>query len=292
MANRPPRVPHGRGTKSGSQSGAKGEDTTLPDAARAPEGAGSTGRGAGSGSTGGNGGTGSTEGGSAAGDASTSGASAASGAKRSGPKQASSKSAASKAFDAARAKAAPGRPGGKPAQRGTAARSGRGSVEDRQRRLRERQALVGAIREQVGAAARPGGDTERAHAPVPARALSTRVIALALILIVSGFMLFPAVTTFVRQQGELHQAQAGIEREQATQDALQAELKRWDDPEYVKQQARARIGQAEPGEKVYVVKGKPVATDSEGSVVKPGEYRQGLPWGDGVWDSVLRAATP
>lgn len=269
MANRPPRVPHGRGTKSGAQQGANGEDTTLPSAGQAPEGAGS-----------------------AAGDAPASGASAASGAKQSGPKQASAKSPASKAFNAAHAKAAPGRPGSKSAQRGTGGRSGRGSVEDRQRRLRERQALVGAIREQVGAAARPGGESDRAHAPVPARALSTRVIALALILIVSGFMLFPAVTTFVRQQGELHQAQAGIEREQATQDALQAELKRWDDPEYVKQQARARIGQAEPGEKVYVVKGKPVATDSEGSVVKPGEYRQGLPWGDGVWDSVLRAATP
>lgn len=163
-----------------------------------------------------------------------------------------------------------------------------------QRRLIERVALEGAIRD-AGEAPRSVErvPAPRATAPTPARSLSTRVIALTVILIVSGFMLFPAVTTYVRQQTELRAAQADIAKQQAAQDRLQAELKRWDDPEYVQQQARDRIGQALPGEKQYVVNGEPPQTEEERSAaVKPGEYRQGLPWGDGLWDSVVRSSTP
>ncbi|WP_158595380.1 FtsB family cell division protein [Galactobacter caseinivorans] len=163
-----------------------------------------------------------------------------------------------------------------------------------QRRLIERVALEGAIRE-AGEAPRvvERVPAPRATAPTPARSLSTRVIALTVILIVSGFMLFPAVTTYVRQQTELRAAQADIAEQQAAQDRLQDELKRWEDPEYVQQQARDRIGQALPGEKQYVVKGEPPRSDEEqAAAVKPGEYRQGLPWGDGLWDSVVRSSTP
>ncbi|MGO2632715.1 MAG: FtsB family cell division protein [Galactobacter sp.] len=166
------------------------------------------------------------------------------------------------------------------------------SVADGARRLRERMALEGAIHD-------PGDDARPAPAvppevpdrPTPARALSTRVITLSLILIISGFTLFPTTTTYLRQQGELRAAQAKLAEETATKERLDDELKRWDDPEYVKQQARERIGMAVPGEKQYVNVGEPKGTQRATSV-EPGEYRQGLPWGDGLWDSVMRASNP
>ncbi|MDR2255345.1 MAG: septum formation initiator family protein [Arthrobacter sp.] len=163
---------------------------------------------------------------------------------------------------------------------------------DRERRLIERTALEGAIRD-PGHAPQERPSAPRATAPVPARALSTRVLALTLILIVSGFMLFPAVTTYVRQNAELRSAQALLAQEQQTKENLQAELDRWDDPDYVRQQARERIQRFLPGEKRYVVIGVPEESETESdSALTPGEYRQGLPWGDGLVDSVVRTSTP
>ncbi|RII42879.1 hypothetical protein DWB68_04865 [Galactobacter valiniphilus] len=163
---------------------------------------------------------------------------------------------------------------------------------DRERRLIERTALEGAIRD-PGHAPQPRPSAPRATAPVAARALSTRVLALALILIVSGFMLFPAVTTYVRQNAELRSAQALLAQEKQTKENLQAELDRWDDPEFVRQQARERIQRFLPGEKRYVVIGAPEESAAEeDTTLTPGEYRQGLPWGDGLIDSVVRASTP
>jgi cell division protein FtsB len=166
------------------------------------------------------------------------------------------------------------------------------TAAERARRLRERLVLEGAIHD-PGDHARPAPVSRQAgpDRPTPARALSTRVITLSIILIVSGFTLFPATTTYLRQQGEYRAAQAKIAKEEATKERLTDELKRWDDPEYVKQQARERIGQAEPGETQYVVKGEAKTTRRTTSV-EPGQYRQGLPWGDGLWDSVMRASTP
>lgn len=165
--------------------------------------------------------------------------------------------------------------------------------QDRERRLIERTALEGAIRD-PGSGPRPAPAAKpRATAPTPARALSTRVLALAIILIIATFMLFPAITTYVRQSAELRSAQELLAQEEAKRDALQTELDRWDDPDYVRQQARERIQRFLPGEKRYVVIGAPAdAEEGTTAAVEPGEYRQGLPWGDGLWDSVLRASTP
>jgi cell division protein FtsB len=171
-------------------------------------------------------------------------------------------------------------------------RRARTSVADGARRLRERLALEGAIHD-PGDDARPAPTPRAAgpERPTPARALSTRVITLSIILIICGFTLFPATTTYLRQQSELNAARAELAEEQATEERLTDELKRWDDPEYVKQQARERIGMAVPGEKQYVNVGEP-KTSQRVTTVEPGEYRQGLPWGDGLWDSVMRASKP
>jgi len=166
--------------------------------------------------------------------------------------------------------------------------------EDRQRRLIERTALEGAIRDPgEGYLPRDEAAPPRPTAPVAARSLSTRVLALVLILIVSGFMLFPAVTTYARQRDELRAAQDQLAQEQATQEQLKEQLARWDDPNYVRQQARERIQRFLPGEKRYVVIGAPEQSgDTNATTVRPDEYRQGLPWGDGLWDTVVRTSTP
>lgn len=164
---------------------------------------------------------------------------------------------------------------------------------DRTRRLRERLALEGSIKDpgehvpSAPEAAQPGPAR-----PTPARALSSRVIILSLILIVSGFTLFPATTTYVRQQSDMHKAHAQLQEAKAKEQRLTDENKRLKDPEYLRQQARERIGLAMPGEKQYVVKGQPGKPENATQPVKPGEYRQGLPWGDGLWDSVMRASKP
>jgi hypothetical protein len=102
-------------------------------------------------------------------------------------------------------------------------------------------------------------------------------------------LLAPSVSRYVQQQGELDALRADIARQQQEQADYQSELARWDDPAFVKQQARERIFLVMPGETRYLVKGGEGIEDGtgEGSAAEPTD----LPWVDSLWSSVVRAAT-
>ena len=55
------------------------------------------------------------------------------------------------------------------------------------------------------------------------------------------------------QQEEYRDLKLQLSQAQTTNKDLDAQLKRWDDPEYVAGQARARLGYVRPGETTYVV---------------------------------------
>lgn len=182
------------------------------------------------------------------------------------------------------------RPGKRPAQR---------AGGPREKRLRERAELSGAIRSWTGpgTGAANGSGTRPAaaagtgeSAPVPARAFSGRMLALAVILAVVTVLLLPSVGTYMDQRAEIAQLQASIAEQQQQQSDLKTQIARWDDPAYVKAQARNRINLVMPGEKKYMV----VGATGEDSAVEPqsvGDVRTDLPWVDSLWDTVVRSAT-
>lgn len=159
-------------------------------------------------------------------------------------------------------------------------------------RAAERSQLASAIRtarapfrKQSDRAIVPAEDAE----PIPAKAFSGRLLALAVVLVTITVLLAPSIRTFLQQQAETEALQDRITALQQEQDGLETAIARWDDPAYIKQQARDRLFLVMPGETRYLVKG--------GTAVEPSEEQRSdaapedLPWADALWESVERAAT-
>ena len=206
------------------------------------------------------------------------------------PKPAGGPPAAPKAGGAGHPKAAPGKAAAGKAAPETAPPRKRASPSEV--RAAEREQLAGAIRRAGASVVRqrspiivPAEDAK----PIPAQSFSGRLLALALVLIAVIVLLVPSVSNYLRQQGEVAALREQIADQQQAQEQHRADLARWDDPSYIKQQARERIFLVMPGEKRYLVKGGTGIEESSdaGSSVQP----EDLPWVDSLWDSVSRAAT-
>lgn len=173
------------------------------------------------------------------------------------------------------------------------------------RRLEEREQVSGEIRTPADitakrakrAAAHPAGTSQRSpktpassRTLVPERTFSGRMIVLTLVTLVVISFLVPTVRTYFQQRAEISELEAEIAAEQELQTELETDLARWDDPEYVRQQARERINLVMPGERRYHVIGEPEIAADIPEHHEPGEVRTDLPWGDALWDSLVRAA--
>ncbi|WP_422935928.1 FtsB family cell division protein [Sinomonas sp. P47F7] len=157
-----------------------------------------------------------------------------------------------------------------------------------------RDAAGGAVRSVPrDAASKATPDSARGlgdRAPVPARAFSGRIVALALVLVAVTIMLAPTVRVFFSQRAEIQSIQADIAAKQSDQANLKQEISRWQDPAYVQQQARDRINMVMPGETSYWVFGD-AGTQTAQSGSTAGSSPQDVPWTQALWDSVRRAAT-
>ncbi|MGN7149018.1 FtsB family cell division protein [Arthrobacter sp. SAFR-179] len=140
-----------------------------------------------------------------------------------------------------------------------------------------------------GKAARAGDDEQH---PVPAKAFSGRMLALAVVMIAITIMLAPTVKIFFDKKAEIDALNADIAARQAEGDALRQQVSRWQDPNYVKQQARDRINMVMPGETGYWVFGSDEpAGESSSPAGAAAQDPADLPWVDSLWESIRRAAT-
>lgn len=134
---------------------------------------------------------------------------------------------------------------------------------------------------------------DNASGPVPAKAFSGRMLALAVVMVAITIMLAPTVKIFLEKRAEISALEADIASKQAEQAGLKKQITRWQDPNYVKQQARDRINMVMPGEAGYwvfgggVPAGTPAGRAGSGASGSPAN----LPWVDGLWESIRRSAT-
>jgi cell division protein FtsB len=98
--------------------------------------------------------------------------------------------------------------------------------------------------------------------PVPARSFSGRLLVIGLAMAAITVVLAPNVHTFMEQRSEITALQQDIAQQTAQQAGFKAELARWDDPAYVKQQARDRVSMLMPGETGYWVYGANGSVDT------------------------------
>ncbi|MDK1360080.1 septum formation initiator family protein [Arthrobacter sp. zg-Y1219] len=123
--------------------------------------------------------------------------------------------------------------------------------------------------------------------PVPAKAFSGRLLVLAMVTLVVTVLLAPSVSTYLHQRSEISALEAEIASEKETARNLETQLGRWEDPNYIKQQARERIFLVMPGETRYLVKGE---HGVENAAQEAQEETEDLQWVDALWDSVKRSA--
>lgn len=128
--------------------------------------------------------------------------------------------------------------------------------------------------------------------PIPAKAFSGRMLALAVVMIAITIMLAPTVKIFIDKRAEIAALEADIAASKADQDDLKRQVSRWQDPNYVKQQARDRINMVMPGETGYWVFGSDLpAGESAGPPGAAAQDPANLPWVDSLWESIRRSAT-
>jgi len=136
-------------------------------------------------------------------------------------------------------------------------------------------------------------DSDETLDPVPAKAFSGRLLALGVVMIAITILLAPTVKIFLDKRAEIAALQADIAAKQAKQEDLKRQVSRWQDPNYVKQQARDRINMVMPGETGYWVFGSdlPAAQSSGTAGAAAAQDPANLPWVDALWESIRRSAT-
>lgn len=168
----------------------------------------------------------------------------------------------------------------------------RAKQKQNERRREDRAKFSMAVRRKPGEKPAANQPVEQGQ-PVAAHRFSGRIAALIVVFGFFAVMLVPTVNYYRTQMTEISELRASIASMEAQRDELKAEIARWDDPLYIKQQARERINLVMPGEKLYMVVGdRPEdqkETDSNNGSTY--EVRQELPWVDALMDSVRRSAT-
>ncbi|HMC03146.1 MAG TPA: septum formation initiator family protein [Cellulomonadaceae bacterium] len=123
--------------------------------------------------------------------------------------------------------------------------------------------------------------------------ITQRAVAL---LVVVGLLVISYVGTmriYLDQQSDMATARTQIAERQATIAQLQDELSRWNDPSYIKTQARERLGWVMPGEVGYRVIGTDgkVVSGEVGSI-KGNNDPASQAWYERIWSSVQTADQP
>jgi len=144
---------------------------------------------------------------------------------------------------------------------------------------------------------RPGrssraGAGRRLTASLPApRGLTRRAAALAVLLLVVAAALAPYLHATITQRAEVAAARAELAATRAEVAELDLELQRWEDPAFVRQQARERLNLVQPGDEPYKVTGtspsQQVEADPRAAAaasVREGETDR--PWFGDLWESV------
>lgn len=131
--------------------------------------------------------------------------------------------------------------------------------------------------------------------PRPSSGLTTRAIALAVVFLILTISYATSLRIYFHQARQIANARTEITTRQQRISELQGELARWNDVEYVKTQARERLGWVVPGETGFRVigpNGRPLGGGAEiGSGTMPHEGSADA-WWSRLWGSVEAADNP
>ena len=182
------------------------------------------------------------------------------------------------------ARRAPGMPAGRPGGRGTSRVRDTGAT-----RIEPRAGVTRNPRGSRPAAARRttvGGTTKRTVATRP-RAFTGRATVLIVVLIVLALAYTYPVRVYLAQESQIGRMEAAQAAQLQVINGLTEEVAKWQDPEYVRIQARDRLFYVRPGEVPLLV-----LVDPAGAARDAGQKPPAAPaakWYDTLWSSVAAA---
>lgn len=124
--------------------------------------------------------------------------------------------------------------------------------------------------------------------------LTGRAMVLVLVVAVLMASYASSLRAYLQQRDQISDLKAEIAMREKAIGELEREKRRWEDPAYLRQQARQRFGYVMPGERSFVVvdeNGDPVsgrALDDPEDVVR----EEPTAWWDNAWGSVRLAGNP
>ena len=138
---------------------------------------------------------------------------------------------------------------------------------------------------------RPNGKKSRRRS-----SLTTRAVALAVVILMLTISYANSLRIYFAQSHEVAATKAEIADSQGQIADLQTELGRWNDPDFIKLQARTSLGWVMPGEIGFAVvdaNGKPLGGGSELTTgTKPASDKVPQSWYTRLWGSVETADKP
>lgn len=120
------------------------------------------------------------------------------------------------------------------------------------------------------------------------RGISTRLLILFIVLFAVAVTLAPPTQHYFAQRAQISALQADVESNKKKLLEARAELLRWQDPDFVKAQARERLHFVLPGERQYIILGVTSEVDNSTQTAAPinQEFPLGVPWYSRVISSI------
>ena len=108
---------------------------------------------------------------------------------------------------------------------------------------------------------------------------SGRTFSLFAVFFIFALVLAPPIQHYFTQRAQINALRAQVASDRAALEAARLELLQWQDPEYVKAQARERLHFVMPGERQYIVTGDGSDTTSNSNSAAALEaLPEGQPW--------------
>jgi len=110
------------------------------------------------------------------------------------------------------------------------------------------------------------------------RRTSNRILALSAIFFVLALTIAPPVKHYFTQRAQINALKAELSADNFALQKAREELLLWQDPEYIKSQARERLHFVLPGERQYIVTDGQTNTSQNGSTKIASSLADGQPW--------------
>ena len=107
---------------------------------------------------------------------------------------------------------------------------------------------------------------------------NARPLALIAIIFIFTLTLAPPIKNYFTQRAQISALKSQVASDRTALEKARAELSIWQDPNYIKSQARERLHFVMPGERQYIVTGSDITKSQPQTTQIAGQLPEGAPW--------------